>query len=61
MEFELLLRKAKAGDKDAQEQIFLMYQPLLLKHAMTGNGVFNEDLYQELSKVLLDTIHKFKI
>ena len=37
MEFEKLLEKAKAGDKAAQEEIFRMYRPLLIKNAM-GTG-----------------------
>ena len=61
MEFEELLRKAKAGDTEAQEQIFLMYQPLLTKHSIIDNGVFDEDLFQELSRVLLECIQKFEI
>ena len=60
MEFEELLRNAKAGDLKAKEQIFLMYQPLLTKHSIIDHGEFDEDLYQELSRVLLDCIRMFK-
>lgn len=31
MSFEELLRKAQSGDKAAQEEIFQMYRPLLIK------------------------------
>ena len=48
MNFELLLERAKTGDKEAREEIFRMYRPLLIKNAMDKN-VFDEDLYQELS------------
>ncbi|MCM1188565.1 MAG: helix-turn-helix domain-containing protein [bacterium] len=58
MEFEKLLGQAKAGDKAAQEEIFRMYRPLLIKNAMEQN-VFEEDLYQELSATLLNCIRKF--
>ena len=61
MEFEELLRKAKAGDSKAQEEIFMMYQPLLTKHSIIDKGTFDEDLYQELSRILLDCIQKFVI
>ncbi len=60
MEFEKLLEKAKAGDKAAQEEIFRMYRPLLIKNAMEQN-VFEEDLYQELSATLLNCIRKFRV
>lgn len=59
MEFEELLRKAQAGDKDAQEEIFRMYRPLLIKNSL-DNNVFDEDIYQELSETLLKCIKNFK-
>lgn len=60
MDFEKLLEQAKAGDEKAQEEIFRMYRPLLIKNAMEQN-VFEEDLYQELSATLLSCIRKFRI
>ncbi|MDE7202567.1 MAG: helix-turn-helix domain-containing protein [Lachnospiraceae bacterium] len=60
MNFEKLLEQAKAGDEKAQEEIFRMYRPLLIKNAMEQN-VFEEDLYQELSATLLSCIRKFRI
>ena len=60
MKFEELLKKAKNGDKDAQEEILQMYRPLLIKNSMDMN-VFDEDLYQELSATLLQCIAKFRI
>lgn len=60
MNFEKLLEQAKAGDVKAQEDIFRMYRPLLIKNAMAQN-VFEEDLYQELSATLLSCIQKFRI
>ena len=33
-DFEKLLERAKAGDKEAQEAVFRMYRPLLIKNAM---------------------------
>ena len=60
MNFEKLLEQAKAGDEQAQEEIFRIYRPLLIKNAMEQN-VFEEDLYQELSATLLSCIQKFRI
>lgn len=60
MNFELLLRQAQKGDKEAQEEIFRMYRPLLIKNSM-DNNVFDEDLYQELSATLMNCIRKFVI
>lgn len=60
MNFECLLKCAQAGDQNAQEKIFLMYRPLLLKNSMDIN-IFDEDLYQELSMILLNCIQKFQI
>ncbi len=60
MNFELLLRQAQKGDKEAQEEIFQMYRPLLIKNSM-DNNVFDEDLYQELSATLMNCIRKFII
>ena len=60
MNFEKLLEQAKSGNKDAQEEIFRMYRPLLIKNAMEQNR-FEEELYQELSATLLNCIRKFTI
>lgn len=60
MRFEVLLRQAKNGDKEAQEEIFRMYRPLLIKNSM-DNNIFDEDLYQELSATLISCIQKFVI
>lgn len=60
MSFEKLLEQTKSGDKNAQEEIFRMYRPLLIKNAMEQNR-FEEDLYQELSATLLNCIRKFRI
>jgi len=60
MKFEDLLHRAKRGDKDAQEEIFRMYRPLLVKNSM-DMGVFDEVLFQELSAILLHCIALFKL
>lgn len=49
MNFKDLLLRAKDGDQQAKEEIFLMYRPLLFKESCV-NGIFDEDLFQELSR-----------
>ena len=46
--------------RDAITAILQMYRPLLLKYAII-DGVLDEDLYQELSIILLKAIKLFKI
>ena len=60
MNFECLLLSAKAGNEDAITAILQMYRPWLLKYAII-DGVLDEDLYQELSIILLKAISLFRI
>ena len=60
MNFQCLLLSAKAGNEDAITAILQMYRPLLLKYAII-DGVLDEDLYQELSIILLKAISLFRI
>lgn len=60
MNFECLLLSGKAGNENAITTILQMYRPLLLKYAII-DGVLDEDLYQELSIILLKAIKLFKI
>lgn len=60
MNFECLLLSAKAGNEDVITAILQMYRPLLLKYAII-DGALDEDLYQELSIILLKAIKLFKI
>ena len=59
MNFEELLFQAKMGDEKATEQVLKIYQPLLVKNALV-NGVFDEDLYQELLLETLKCINNFR-
>lgn len=59
MNFKELFLRAKSGDRQAVEAILLRYQPLLLKMSLV-NGVFDEDLYQELSITLIHCIRTFR-
>lgn len=60
MNFEYLLVEAQCGDQNAIEKIICMYRPLLIKKSIV-NGIFDEDLYQELSITLLKCIRKFSV
>jgi hypothetical protein len=60
MDFKRLLQRAKSGDIAAVNEITELYRPLLLKESVV-NGVYDEDLYQELWLTLLNCIKKIKI
>lgn len=60
MNFKELLLRAQADDQQAKEKLLLLYQPLLMKEAVI-NGVFDEDVYQELCITLLTCIKRFKV
>jgi len=60
MSFKELLMQAKAGDLEAVSKILYMYRPLLLKQSLV-DGVFDEDLFQELSITVLRCIETIRI
>ena len=60
MNFKELLQRAKLDDQQAKQEIITMYRPLLVKEAVV-NGLFDEDIYQELCETLLLCIQKFLI
>lgn len=60
MNFEEILYLASQGDESALENIIEMYRPLLVKYSMV-NGIFDEDLYQELVLEVIKTIYCFNI
>jgi len=60
MNFRDLLLKAKAGDDTALTELLLMYRPLLLKESIV-DGMFDEDLFQELCIVFLKCVRKFRV
>ena len=59
-EFEQLLRNAKQGEKEAKEELWKRYQPLVRKLSRV-DGRYSEDLYQELSLVFLKCIEGFNL
>ena len=59
MNFRELLILAKANHSQAMETLLSMYRPLLMKEAVV-NGIFVEDLYQELCIVFLRCVRNFR-
>lgn len=60
MNFKDLLLRAQNGDTQATYIIMEIYKPLLLKESIL-NGVFDEDMYQELSITLVQCIQRFRV
>ena len=60
MNFKELLLRAQADNQQAKEKLLSLYQPLLMKESVI-NGVFDEDVYQELCITLLTCIKRFKV
>lgn len=60
MEFKELLIRAKRGENKATEELLKMYEGLLVRKSIV-EGVFNEDLYQELCYRFIHCIEAFEI
>lgn len=60
MNFKELLLSAKENSQEAVGQILLMYRPFLVKEAIV-DGIFDEDLHQELCVTFMNCIRKFRI
>lgn len=60
MNFKELLLVAKSNEDYAIKKLLEMYKPLLVKESIV-DGVFDEDLFQELQITFLHCIEKFKI
>lgn len=60
MSFEVILQQAKVGNTQAILEIVEMYKPLIIRNAIV-EGFFDEDLYQELIRVLLSCIKRFEL
>ncbi len=59
-DFVTLFTQAKMGDTSAVDALLRMYHPLLCKEAIV-NGIFDEDLYQELCLLFLKCVKRFNI
>ena len=60
VDFRELLILAKANHPKAIESLLTMYRPLLMKEAVV-NGIFDEDLFQELCIVFLRCVRNFQM
>lgn len=60
MNFKDILPQAQVGRETAVEELLTRYRPLLVKESIY-DGVFDEELYQELCLILLKCIHNFRI
>lgn len=60
MNFKEMLLQAKSGEPQSTAVILNLYKPLLVKESII-DGVYDEDLYQELCMTLLHCIRVFKV
>lgn len=60
MNFYDILNNAKQDNQDAIYNILNMYKPLLMKESIV-DGVWDEDLFQDLILTLINCIKKFEI
>ena len=60
MNFKDMLTLAKLGDSNSMEVLLEIYRPLMLKAAII-DGVFDEDLFQELQIIFLRCVQRFRI
>ena len=60
LNFQELIIRAKRGENSAIAELLEMYRPLLTKESIV-EGVFDEDLYQELCMTLVHCIEVFKV
>lgn len=60
MNFKELLSRANSGSSQAVEMMLDHYKPLLLKESII-DGVFDEDLYQELCITFLRCVRTFQL
>lgn len=60
MNFKELIIRAKRGEAEAKESLLEMYRPLISREAII-DGVFDEDLYQELCFRFIHCIDRFEL
>ena len=60
MNFKDLMIRAKRGEAEAQESLLEMYRPLIAREAII-NGIFDEDLFQELCFRFIHCIDRFEL
>ncbi len=60
MDFKELISRAQDGSETAQEELLNLYRGLLMKYSIV-DGMFEEDLYQEMCITFLRCIREFNI
>ena len=60
MELKDLLLAAKNGDQASLTEVFRLYRPLIINRSKI-DGIYDEDLYQELSKILVVCVKRYRI
>ena len=60
MSFCDILISAKYGEEAAMKELLNMYKPMLMKYAII-NGMFDEDLYQELCIVVVKCVRLYRM
>lgn len=59
-EFKEMIIRAKRGENGAIEELLEMYRPLITKESII-DGIFDEDLYQELCYRFIQCIDRFEM
>ena len=57
---ENLIKEAQNGDSTAYYELFLRFQPLLIK-VSTNNGYFDQDCFDECLRIFYLSISKFRV
>jgi len=60
MRFGMLLQLAKENEPYAINKLLELYRPLMIKESII-DGVFDEDLYQELTILLINSVQRKNI
>ena len=60
MSFCDLFVRVRVGEEVAMEELLNMYKPMLVKYAII-NGMFDENLYQELCITLVKCMRMYKV
>ena len=60
MSFCDLFVRVRVGEEVAMEELLNMYKPMLVKYAII-NGLFDENLYQELCITLVKCMRMYKV
>jgi hypothetical protein len=54
-----LIRQAQLGDKEALLELFLNFEPTIIKYSIRYSRFINEDCYQELAAQFIEAVQSF--